>query len=228
LTFRSVLGSILGLFENLEEGKEKKRMKLEFLCVFFALPLVCQVTSVDTEGKGGVDVFTSCSKYPGDQTVYSCDALLMVGLTDRLDIMAGPALSVGIVPGVFRAKQWAVEVGVQYKLLETKSGWRLTTLDLATLALSDRQDGTHTLFLSLTVSKDVSIHGLKFAPYGGYAPKFSMGANIEDKLLSYKDGIHNFPVGVMIPWRRLETYIEYGIRQPDYFSVGLSYNLRKK
>lgn len=197
-------------------------MKKTMMLVLLALPAFGQVTSTDTEGKGGMDVFSSFSYYPApDYNTAATDALLLFGLTGRLDIMAGPALSFG-----GQKRQWAVEAGLQYKLLE-RGSWKILTLDLATLPFNNRTAGDPTLFASVTVNKEISIRKKKFTVYGGYGPTIALGGKTS-KLFSYKDSIHNFPLGIMVPvGEKLQWFAEYGIKRPDYFSVGLSYNIKK-
>jgi hypothetical protein len=196
-------------------------IRIAVVFLLFTLTIFGQVTSTDTEGKGGIDLFTSWSYYPANINTSTSDTLLLVGLTKRLDFMLGEALNLG-----GHESQLAVETGLQYKILE-RGSWNVLTLDLATLPFNDRKSGDGTLFASLTVNKEVSLYKNKFTIYGGYGPTISLGARA-DKIFSYKNSLYNFPVGVMVPvGQRLQLFAEYGIKRPDYFSLGVSYNIKK-
>lgn len=150
------------------------------------------------------------------------DALVILGITKRLDLFTGPAVNLGFrQSGIER--QWLVEYGFQYKLFE-RGNWRLLTADGASSPWTNRRTGSHTLFASLSVSKDFRNH--KFAVYGGFAPTFTVG-NRDDLLFSSKNGSHNVPLGVMIQaGAKLQIFLEIGLRSPIYYSSGLSYNIR--
>lgn len=197
------------------------------LCLTAGLvPAVGQITSTDTEGKGGVDVFVSETYFPEHGTdIHSLDALSILGLTSRLDVFAGPAVSLAFLKQGTQ-RQWAVEYGFQYKLHDGGS-WRLLTANAASSPWTNRQAGSHTVFASVSISKDFSLWKHTLAIYGGYGPTFNIG-NHKDLLFSSKDSAHNFPVGVMIPaGKRWEFYLELGLRSPVYYSSGVSYNIRE-
>jgi hypothetical protein len=195
------------------------------LCLTAALaPSSAQVTSTDTEGKGGVDIFLSETYFPTqDAAVHYMDALVLVGITRRLDLLTGPAVNLGFLKSGGIERQWTIEYGFQYKLLE-RGSWRLLTENAASSPWTNRRTGSHTLFASLSVSKD--FHDHKIAVYGGYGPTFTVG-NRDDLLFSSKNSAHNFPVGVMIQAsEKLQIFLEFGLRNPVYYSSGLSYNIR--
>jgi hypothetical protein len=183
------------------------------------------VTSTDTEGKGGIDIFVSESYYPGqDVDVHSIDAIVLLGITKRFDLFVGPAVNLGFLkPGT--ARQWAVEYGFQYKAIEGKT-WRLLTSGAASSPWTNRQAGSHTIFASVSINKDLCLWKRKFVAYGGYGPTFTVG-NREDLLFSSKNSANNFPVGVMIPvGEKWEFFLEFGFRAPNYYSAGASYNIK--
>ena len=183
-----------------------------------------QVTSTDTEGKGGVDIFLSETYFPAqDAAVHYMDALVLVGITKRLDVLTGPAVNLGFPKSSGIERQWTIEYGFQYKLLD-RGNWRLLTENAASSPWTNRRTGSHTLFASLSVSRDFRNH--KFVVYGGYGPTFTVG-NRGDLLFSSKNSAQNFPVGVMIQAsEKLQLFLEFGLRNPVYYSSGLSYNVR--
>ena len=145
-----------------------------------------------------------------------------MGITKRLDLFTGPAVNLGFVKSGIE-RQWAIEYGFQYKLFD-RGNWRLLTADGGSSPWTNRRAGSHTVFASLSLSKDFRNH--KFAVYGGYAPAFTVG-NRDDLLFSSKNGAHNFPLGLMIQaGTKLQLFLEFGLRSPIYYSSGLSYNVR--
>jgi hypothetical protein len=152
------------------------------------------------------------------------DVLLIVGLTEKLDFLAGPVFNKSI-SNFHTEKLWGVEIGLQYKLLERKK-FRLMAYQLTSIPLSNRENGSPFTFLSVTLNREFAL-GRKFTPYAGYALTHPLGKRLE-RIFSYSSRVHNFPTGVMIPVGSLEVYFEYGIGKSRYFSVGVSHGIRRK
>ena len=201
---------------------------LRILALWLAAGLAqaqAQVTSTDTEGKGGVDVFVSETYFPvRDAGVHSLDALVLVGITKRLDLLAGPAVNLGFEKAGTEV-QWLAEYGFQYKLHDGRH-WRLLTENAASSPWTNRRAGSHTVFASVSISRDFRLSKHKVVAYAGYGPTFTVG-NHSDLLFSSKNSAHNFPLGVMIPaGGKWEFFLEYGLRRPNYYSSGVSCNVR--
>jgi hypothetical protein len=176
--------------------------------------------TAETMGKGKVAAFVSTNAIVAKDftTLSFSTAQVWYGLNNRLDVFAGASETIAL-----GQKQTAVQVGGNLTLLKGK-GWALSTFHVLNTPLNRRSDSSDVLWLAAAVvSKNLTIHGFAFTPYSGYAVTVPLG-NVDDKLFTPAEPMHNVPLGVMVPKGKFAFFAEFNFgRRQQIGGGGLAY-----
>lgn len=191
-----------------------------FLVIFlFAIVTSAQVIGTgETSGKGVKSLLIAPGVIPvKDAGVYSYTfAVYTQGLTERLDVFAGPTLT------TYQGKQqYGITGGFAYQLFKSEVV-NVATLNYLSAPFTHRTEACRFSWYPSVVASRKLAKGI--TPYGGYAANIPFGNNKPNKIFSGDTVTHFVPMGVMVPVGNVAVYSEFDYHKTQkVFSVGIAY-----
>ena len=175
-------------------------------------------STADVLGKGKSALFISSNVLVAEDADTATASVLQYwrGVSSRVDIFGG--VSITTLP---HEKQFGVNGGANINLLKSK--WMsVSAFNMLSTPLHRRTDASATVwFAAGIISHTFGQNGPSV--YGGYSATVPLGHTAE-RLFTSAETVHNFPIGIAIPWGKWTIYPEYNYgRTVQTVGIGIAF-----